>query len=631
MCGIAGALAWRSAPDREVVRRMTCALAHRGPDGDGLYADGPIALGHRRLAVIDPSDAGLQPMADGGHRCWIVFNGEIYNFRELRRELEADGSRFRTRTDTEVILEAYKRWDVDCLARLNGMFAFALWDAARERLWLVRDRAGEKPLFYQLTPDGLVFASDLPALSLSPLVSTRVSPAALGQFLAVNYVVDPGCILDEVRRLEPAHYLMAERGCAPRTACYWSLADAFRTKQRFRSTDEAADALDALLTDAVRLRLVSDVPLGAFLSGGIDSSAIVSAMTRSAPAARTRTFSIGFDEATYDELPGARDAARAIGVDHRDRVVRADMAEALPRIVEAAGEPLADTSAIPTYYLAAFARETVTVCLSGDGGDEAFAGYETYRADALHRAAAWLPRWLTAPLARAADSLTPVTFDKVSWDFKLRQFLRGQPLPPERAHFAWREIFDRSEAAALLRPEARAAVLASDPFGAFGRHWAEVPDLSPLDRALYVDVKTWLASDILAKVDRMTMAHALESRAPFLDHRVLEFAASLRPELKLHGATTKYILKASQRRHLPAAIVDRRKAGFNAPVSHWFAGPLYELGRAATAADVVGEWFDPAAVDRLWTEHRARRRDHGLKLFGLTCFGLWRTQQTAAR
>jgi asparagine synthase (glutamine-hydrolysing) len=631
MCGIVGELSWGAGPDSRVVQRMTDRVAHRGPDGEGFFSRGPIAFGHRRLAIIDLSEAGREPMADVDGRCWIVFNGEIYNFRELRQELEADGARFASRSDTEVILEAYKRWDVECLARFNGMFAFALWDDRRERLWLARDRAGEKPLFYQPTPDGVVFASHLPALSASPQVSTRVSPSALGQLLALNYVVDPDCILEGVRTLEPAHFLVAERDRPLRTVRYWSLADAFRAKRKFQSSGEAAEALDALITDAVRLRLVSDVPLGGFLSGGIDSSAVASAMTRCVPAAQTRTFSVGFQEASYDELPEARAAALAIGVDHRDRLVRADMAAALPGIVQAAGEPLADTSAVPMYYLAAFARETVTVCLSGDGGDENFAGYETYRADALQRATKWVPRWLTRSLARASDSLVPVTFDKVSLDFKLRQFLRGQPLAPERAHYTWREIFGRSETCTLLRPDARATVLASDPFDAFGRHWAEVPDLSPLDRALYVDVKTWLASDILAKVDRMTMAHALESRAPFLDHRVMEFAASLAPDLKLRGSTTKYILKASQRRHLPSSIVDRSKAGFNAPVSHWFAGPLYDLGRAATAPGVLGEWFEPAAIDRLWTEHRARRHDHGLKLFGLTCFGLWRTQQAAPR
>jgi asparagine synthase (glutamine-hydrolysing) len=621
MCGIAGELSWSAPPDVQSVQRMTAALAHRGPDGEDVWCRGPVALGHRRLAIIDLSDAGREPMADVEGRCWVVFNGEIYNFEALRRELETDGARFASRTDTEIILEAYKRWDVDCLSRFNGMFAFGLWDARLHRLLLARDRAGEKPLFYQPLPDGIAFASELQALRRHPEVSHRINPAALGQLLSLNYLIDPDCLIDGVRRLEPAHYLLIERDRPLRPVQYWSLADAFRSKARFASADEAADALDALLTDAVRQRLVSDVPLGAFLSGGIDSSAIVAAMARLRPPAHNQTFSIGFTEATYDEVPEARAAARAIGVTHHDRTVHADMAAALAAIVTAGDEPIADTSAIPMYYLAQFARESVTVCLSGDGGDENFAGYQTYRADALHRAMRWIPSILTRPLARAVDSLAPVTLDKVSFDFRLRQFLRGQPLTPERAHYAWRQIFDESGKSRLLRPEARADVLAADPFDAFARHYAAVRDLAPLDQSLYVDIKTWLAGDILVKVDRMTMAHALESRAPFLDHRVMEFAAALPPNLKLRGRDTKHLLKASQRRHLPASIVMRRKEGFNAPVSHWFAGPLYDLGRAATSG--LGDWFDPAAIERLWTEHKHRRRDHGLKLFGLVCLGLW--------
>jgi asparagine synthase (glutamine-hydrolysing) len=623
MCGIAGTVSWEAPPDADAVRAMTGALAHRGPDADGFFCRGPIAVGHRRLAIIDLTDAGREPMIDLDGRCVVAFNGEIYNFRELRSELETDGARFASRTDTEVILEAYKRWGLGCLARFNGMFAFALWDIAHQRLLLARDRAGEKPLFYQPIAQGLLFASELQALARSPAASRRINPVALAQYLSLNYVLDPDCMIDVVRKLEPAHYLLVERGRPLRPECYWSFADAFRSKARYRSIDEAAEALDALLADAVRLRLVSDVPLGAFLSGGIDSSTVVAAMARLGPAADTRTFSIGFPEATFDEAAEARSAARAIGVNHQERIIHPDMAAALPAIVRAGDEPMADTSMVPVYFLAQFARESVTVCLSGDGGDENFAGYETYRADALRSATSWVPRWLTGPLATAAEALAPVTFDKVGLGFKLRQFLHGHALPPERAHYSWRRIIDETAKQPLLRPGVREVVTASDPFEGFARHYRDAADLGPLDQSLYVDVKTWLASDILVKVDRMTMAHALEARAPFLDHRVMEFAAALPADLKLRGRQSKYLLKASQRRHLPAGIIDRAKQGFNAPVSHWLAGPLHDLGRAATSNDVLGEWFDPIAVDRLWVEHRARRRDHGLHLFGLTCLGLW--------
>jgi len=506
------------------------------------------------------------------------------------------------------------------------MFAFALWDLPRQRLLLARDRIGEKPLFYHARPDGLTFASELQALRIHPLVPFDVDPLALGQFLAFNYVLDPHCLVAGVLKLAPAHYLLAERGKPLAPVCYWRLADAFRSKRAFASEHEAAEALDAIVADAVRLRLVSDVPLGAFLSGGIDSSAIVSAMTRTGSRS-TQTFSIGFDEDSFDEAPMARLAAKALGVNHHEQVVRADAA-ALPAIVRAADEPMADTSSIPTYYLARFARQSVTVCLSGDGGDENFAGYDTYRADSLHRATRFVPAPAVRAIARLASSWLPVSFDRVSFDFKLRQFLAAHPLDPDRAHLSWRRIMSASEQSRLLTTDARHAVAMHDPLQAGVRCAADVADLDPLDRALYVDIKTWLAGDILVKVDRMTMAHSLESRAPFLDHRVVEFAASLPPSFKLRGRRTKYLLKKSQARRLPAAVIERRKHGFNAPVSQWLAGPLEELGRAATAPAVLGRWFEPGAVERLWTEHRTRARDHGLKLFGLTCFGLWLNNQS---
>lgn len=604
---------------------MTCAIAHRGPDAEGVV-DTPHAFGHRRLAVIDLSPDANQPMWDTRRELLIVYNGELYNFRELRQTLQGDGIRFRTSSDTEVILEAYRRWGVECLTRFNGMFAFGLWDERRQSLLLARDRTGEKPLFYQPLADGVVFASELNALRLHPKVSRALDPAALGQFLTFNYVLAPSCLQAGVRKLEPAHYLLVERGRTPAPVCYWDLAPHFRQKRRFASEAEASEALLAVLDQAVSRRLVSDVPLGAFLSGGVDSSAIVASMAANG-GGHHETFSIGFSEDTYDERAFARTAAAAIGVTrHHEQVVSADMAEALPVIVRAADEPMADTSIIPVYYLARFARQHVTVCLSGDGGDETLGGYETYRADRLWHAARWVPGPLTRTAQHIVDRWLPVSFDKVGLDYKMRQFLRGQALPFARAHASWRLIFDAAEREQLVRPEHHRAVLGPDPFAVFERRHAEVRDCHYLDQAMYTDIKTWLADDILVKVDRMTMAHGLEARAPMLDHEFVEFAASLAPDLKVRGATTKYLLKRSQEGRVPASLVHRRKQGFNAPVSHWFAGPLQELGRAATAPRVLGEWLEPAAVERLWDEHSARRADHGFKLFGLVCLGLWMQQ-----
>jgi asparagine synthase (glutamine-hydrolysing) len=631
MCGISGALSWQSAPDCAAVKAMCDRQVHRGPDAGNVVARAPAVLGHRRLRVIDLSEAANQPMCDDTGRFWIVYNGELYNFRALRRELEASGTAFRTASDTEVILEAYKRWDLHAFERFNGMFALAIWDEAQQRLVLARDRAGEKPLYFApLTDGGVVFASELHALRRHPLVSSTINVEALDQFLSLNYVLGSSCILQGVEKLEPAHYLIVERGRANRPVRYWDLAAHFHSKRAFGSEDEAAEAVGALVDDAVRLRLESDVPLGAFLSGGLDSSTIAAAMCHLRPPAQNETFSVGFAEATYDELPWARRAAAEIGVGrHLDQVVAPDMAAALPRIAGAADEPFADTSMIPVYFLAAFARQRVTVCLSGDGSDEIFAGYETYLADALLRATRWVPTSATRALARVVSAAGPVTFDKVSTDFKVRQFLRGHSTSPEHAHYAWRRIFTDEEKRELLRPEHQAKLGDADPFHRFQRFYDEVRHCHPLDQALYVDIKTWLPDDILVKVDRMTMAHALEARAPFLDHRLMELAASVPPRLKLNRRGRKYVLKQSQKRRLSPAILARRKEGFNAPVSDWLAGPLRELAQDATSPRVLGEFLRPEPIVELWDAHLARRADHGLKLFGLTCLGLWLQQATA--
>jgi asparagine synthase (glutamine-hydrolysing) len=622
MCGISGIVDFRHPPEGPLLGRMSERLAHRGPDASGCVLRGAAALAHRRLSIIEPSALSNQPLCDHEQRLWITFNGEIYNYRELRAELRAEGARFRTESDTEVLLEAYRRWDVGLLPRLNGMFAFGLWDEGRQRLLLARDRLGEKPLFYQPLADGVAFASELPALAAHPGVERRLSPRALSQYLSFNYVLGDACVLEGVRKLPPAHYALVERDRPIAPARYWEVAPRFLDKARYRSLDEAAEALAALLEDAVRLRLVSDVPLGAFLSGGLDSSSVVAAMCRLRDRAGNRTFSSGFAEDSYSELPWARAVAAALGVDHRDEVVRGDMAELLPRIVRHGGEPFADTSAIPMYFLARFARKHVTVCLSGDGADEILAGYPTHAADRLHRALRVVPRPLRALLARAADAL-PVTHRKVSLDYKARQFLRGAALPFARAHAFWRTIFTEEEKHALVRPERRAEVMAEDPAARFLPHFETVAGAHYLDQAAYVDLQTWLPDDILVKVDRATMAHGLEARPPFLDHRLVEFAASLPVACKMRGLRGKRVLRRAQRGRLPAGVLRRRKQGFNAPVSAWLLGPLRPLAEEALRAPALREWIDPAAVDRLWRAHEGFAADNGLKLYGLTCLGLW--------
>lgn len=604
---------------------MIATIAHRGPDACAVRTQPPIAFGHRRLSVIDLSSDANQPMADESGNYLLVYNGEIYNFRELRNELESAGARFKTASDSEVLIEAYKRWDLNCLERLNGMFAFALWDGPRQRLFLARDRAGEKPLYYCPLADGIVFASELKAVRRHPEVPCEIDAAALGEFLAINYVVGSNSLIKGVRRLEAGHYMIVDRGGIRPPVQYWNLAEHFRTKRHFRDENEAAEALAAELDRSVRLRLVSDVPLGAFLSGGIDSSSIVASVTRSQERNQTETFSIGFGESTYDELAWARFAADSIGVaHHHEQVVNADLAAALPQIVHAADEPMADSSIIPMYYLAKLARHHVTVCLSGDGGDEVLGGYETYIADTIHqRFGRFIPRPVGALAAMTTERMVGSSFDRVSFDYKLRRMVSAFGQPPARAHYSWRTIFTDEERRQLVRAERRREVLERDPFESFDRHFQAVDGCHYLDRAMYVDMKTWMADDILVKVDRMTMAHSLESRAPFLDHHLIEFCASLPVGLKVRGRTTKRLLKRSQEQRLPPTLIRRPKQGFNAPVSHWFAGAAGEVARAATSEQVLGEWLEPAAVQRLWDEHSSRRKDHGLKLFGLACLGLW--------
>ena len=631
MCGISGHLSWAAPPDGDLVARMTRCVSHRGPDGEGLHTVGPVALGHRRLAIIDLSTAATQPMSDVSGEFWIVFNGEIYNYRALRAELQALGARFRTQSDTEVLIEAYKAWGLDCLSRLNGMFAFALWDGPARTLLLARDRLGKKPLYFHQYPDGsVIFASELKALCEDPRLDRTINPRALRQFLSLNYTLTSDAFVEGVQKLRPGHAMVCAQGRPLVQQSYWDLAAHFRKRSDYRSPEAAAEALRALLDDAVRARLVSDVPLGVFLSGGVDSSTLAASMCQAMPPSEVKSFSMGFHEATFSETAEARETAMALGVDHRDMITDANVASLLPAIMYNADEPFADTSVIPTYLLSAFARQHVTVALAGDGGDEVFAGYETYVADKLHH---WL-RWCPAPVMRAAGALShaflPTSFGKVSFDYKVRQFLGAHGLSDARAHYHWRTIFSDAEQQALLQPDVWASIAAHDPAAEFERFDREVAECDYLSRGLYVDIKTWLADDILVKADRASMAHGLEVRAPFLDYRVVEFAASLPIEWKLNGFNKKYILKQSQQGRVPAAVLQRRKQGFNAPVSHWLLSSFREEFEQLTmGAGAPLPLFKPEAVARLWEDHVNGRRDNGHKLLGLISLQLWGRRFTA--
>jgi len=631
MCGIAGVYDpnHRFEKAEDVVQKMCDLLIHRGPDAQGLQQDQTVTFGHRRLSVLDIHEGANQPMYDASTRYLLTYNGEIYNFKEIRSHLEQQGIIFKTSGDTEVILEAWAKWGVECLQKFVGMFAFALYDKKTQDLFLVRDRLGEKPLFYayftEKSPQsGLAFSSGLASLMACPVFEKQLNPAALQHFLSLNYTLTSQCFFKGVQKLPAAHYLHIRNGQEPQLKSYWDLAASYHSKDENITEAEACEELNALLSQSLGGQSISDVPLGAFLSGGIDSSTLVAGMTRHLQTpSQMQTFSIGFQEKSYSEIEESKQVARYLKVDHHVKTVTPDLAKNLINIVAKTDEPFADTSVIPTYYLAEFARKSVTVALSGDGGDELFLGYETYGADKLYQTFSALPRFLFKGGYALAQKILPTHFDKVSFDYKVKQFLYGSSHDYRRAHYSWREIFKPKELEKLLKAPIDPAQSA---FADFNAYFDDVKGCHPLDQASYVDIKTWLVDDILVKVDRASMAHSLETRAPFLDHRLVEFAARLPVSLKLKGQEKKYILKKSQEKYLPHETLYRQKKGLNAPVSIWLNRETKALAKDAMYGGEMQHLTNASVLDKLWQEHENQQVDHGLKLFGLTCLGLWLEQ-----
>lgn len=624
MCGIVGWVSWEKKPEIELIKKMNSMLTHRGPDAAGIYTDGPVALGHRRLSVIDVDEKSNQPMKSRCNRHIITFNGEIYNFRELRRELVRQGSCFNTSSDTEVVLEAFKTWGRNCLERLEGMFAFAIWSSQTQELFLARDRLGEKPLFYsEIKGRGMVFASELKALRVNPYVSREIDLDALAQYITTNYVSGERSMIKGVFKLLPGRFLIISRFSSIKTASYWDLAYSFNQPKCTLDADLASEQLRSLIDDSVRERLVSDVPVGAFLSGGIDSSAIVASMCRTLTPGSVKTFCAGFEEKGYSEVDGARRVADVLGVSHHEIRIGQKIQQDIERILLSMDEPVADTSFIPFYYLAEFACKSVKVALSGDGGDELLGGYETYTADRLKSRLKWVPAlwWETAN--GLMKNFLPVSHDKVSFDYKLRKFVQGQNLGADQAHLFWRTIYDDKERIAILNDDIAQEIVTKNPFEFHFSKFAEVPRAHYLDRAMYVDLRTWLPDDILAKSDRASMAHSLESRSPFLDRRIVEFCAALPVELKIRGMKKKYLLKQSQRSRLPKSVLKQRKKGFNAPLAQWLNADLKDIIYSATLDKNVAEYVDTGAVKKLWLDHERMDADNSLKLFGIACFSFW--------
>ncbi|MBC2666352.1 amidotransferase 1, exosortase A system-associated [Novosphingobium flavum] len=618
MCGIAGLyhLATPKPVDPARLERMADAMVHRGPDGGGVWTGPGVGLAHRRLSIIDVAGSP-QPMASSDGRCILVFNGEIYNFRELRAELKAAGATFHTDGDSEVILAAWQKWGVDCLPRLSGMFAFAIYDLAARTLLLARDRLGVKPLFLAPLSDGsLAFASELKGLLAHPLLRREADPLAVEDYLAWGYVPDHRSILKGVEKLPAGHYLLLRHGAPlPCPVRWWDIS--FAERHRGKAADLEAELLHHL-REAVSSRMVADVPLGAFLSGGVDSSSVVALMAEIS-ADPVRTCSIGFDAAALDETSYADEVARRFGTDHRSRTVSADDFDHVDTLAAMFDEPFADASALPTWRVCQLARESVTVALSGDGADEALAGYRRHRfhhaEDRLRRL---LPQPLRGPLFGALGSLYP----KADWaprPLRAKSTLISLASSSDLGYCQALAIVPESGRQALYSPQLKAQLgdyRAEQPLLEL---MARAPARSGLDRAQYADLAFWLPGDILTKVDRTSMAVSLEAREPLLDHRLLEFSARLPENLRIRQGQGKWLMKQAMRRYLPEPILFRPKQGFVTPIAQWFRGPLAETARTiATSATLARTgWFDPSRIGALAEAHISGRADNSRLLWQL--------------
>jgi asparagine synthase (glutamine-hydrolysing) len=631
MCGIAGALAPRleDAPPPGAAERFAAAMVHRGPDGHGFFQAGPVALAHRRLSIIDLSDAGRQPMTNEDGQIAIVVNGEIYNHAELRADLVAKGHRFKSGSDSEVVAHLYEEVGARVPELLRGMFAFALWDARAGKLLLARDRFGEKPLYYCERADGFVFASELGALVADERTPTALSMEALDAYLALQYVPAPRTIYEAVKKLPPGHTLEVRPGERPVLRRYYQIS--FAPTLADLSEEEAARRVRATVEEAVRSRLMSDVPLGAFLSGGIDSSIVVACMAR-AMGEPVKTFSVGFTEGGREdnELPYARLVAERWRTDHHELVVEPDMVGMLPSIVRHHGEPFADTSAVPTRYLCEMTRRHVTVALSGDAGDEAFGGYRRY---VWAHVAERLGR-LPAPLAQGvAAALAAVPGRKARWLREYGARLGGRGVSDEAARYL-RFVchFSAGEKAALYTPELARRFAGDATAEAFAAHLGASRAADTVGRLQNLDVETYLPDDILAKVDVASMTHALEARAPLVDHHVVELGAALPGRLKLRGRKGKHILKRAFADLVPAEIVHRKKKGFALPTGPWLRGRLHGFARETLLSDAARArgLFRPEAVADLLDRHRAGE-DHGERLWNLIVLETWHRELVDGR
>lgn len=623
VCGICGILYPGGNVERCTVEAMCASLRHRGPDDHGVHVHGPVGLGATRLSIID-IDGGHQPLCNETGAIWAVQNGEIYNYQDLRADLLRRGHRFTTHSDTEVLVHLYEEYGDDFVQRLHGMFAFAIWDAPGRRLLLARDRLGVKPLVYMLHDGRLLWSSEIKAI-LSTGVPRRVDPLALHDYLSFDYVPGPRTIFDGIYKLQAGHLLIWDGDLQIRR--YWDVPG--NRGDVSRDHDALRTHLRGLLEDAVRDAMVSDVPVGAFLSGGLDSSVVVALMSRVAQGP-VRTFSVGFRERSYNELPYARMVAARYATDHHEVIVEPHIAEVIHEIVDHFDEPFADSSAVATYYVSEVARQHVKVVLSGDGGDEIFGGYTIYQADRLAHLYRRLPHVLAEGMIPGVVRRLPASEGKMSVDLKARRFVERARLDPLTAHASWRVIFTEEMKERLY---ADGAATRRDSLALLRAHFDGYPGNDLLNRFLYVDTKVSLVDDMLTKVDRMSMANGLEVRVPLLDHRLVEWMSQVPSNLKVRGLDLKYLFKDVARDLLSRKIVDRRKAGFHVPIPGWIKHELRlliaeQLSPATIARQGV---FDPGYVGELLDAHQSGRENYSRNIWGLLIFSLWYDRYAMSR
>lgn len=621
MCGITGIfdVEGRSTISREVLERMNQSLVHRGPDAGGIHIESGVGLGHRRLSIIDLS-TGQQPLYNEDSSVVVVFNGEIYNFKDLVPELEELGHVFHTRSDTEVIVHAWESWGANCVQRFRGMFAFAIWDRNQQKLFLARDRLGVKPLYYSLLPNGcLIFGSELKALLAYPDLPRDLDPSAVEEYFAYGYVPEPRSIFKGVRKLSPGHVLLVERGkTVPDPVEYWDVAFGASTKI---GEQDAEEELIHRLRESVRIRLISEVPLGAFLSGGVDSSAVV-AMMAGLSDDPVVTCSISFGDAEFNESEYAQAVAARYRTRHHVEQVDPNDISLVDRLAAIYDEPYADSSAIPTYRVCELARKTVIVALSGDGGDENFGGYRRYRWHVNEeRLRAKLPLWLRRPVF----GLLGKAYPKADWApriFRAKSTFEALARDSVEAYFHGVSVMHDDMRRALFSSRFRSELQGYSAAEVLKRHAARVDCDDPLSLVQYLDIKTYLVGDINTKVDRASMAHGLEVREPLMDHTLVEWLASISPDLKLRRGEGKYLLKKSLEPHLSAEILYRRKMGFAVPLAKWFRGPLRREMTDAVLGSVLAEtgWFNAAAMRQLVDDHQSGRRDYSAPLWTLMMF-----------